>query len=160
MDYKGLGMPLPSVGHQDIVLWLYRRLLKKLPKKYRPNLCNSDRTADFIKGKGEIVPDICLFTNVRFDDGWQHEGLLFEVEVVNCKGQKSSAENIERLFGRTESLQEAFLFNYEMDEWIRYTRQDDGRFKVEHSDFSRTFRTHLSRLAKVGASIEEYRQLF
>ncbi len=157
MDKKGLGMPLPYDSHQDVIDFLYGNLRLKLKKKERPFL-KQNRTADGIKGKGEVVPDISLFSKMIFDEKkkcWRYCDIIFNVEVVRNHGSEHSIESIDKIFHRCSTLREAFLYNYESQIWIRYYRQENGEIKSEKSDFSEVFKLHLDKLAKVGQTIED-----
>lgn len=75
-------------------------------------------------------------------------------------GVKHSTEGIDKLFSRSKTLKEAFLYNYEKQIWTRYTRQDDGEIKSEESDFSLLLNLHLNDLAKVGDTFEDVLKLY
>lgn len=157
MPKKGLGTPLSCDQHQDIVDFLYGNLKLKLKKNALPFL-RQNRTADSIKGKCEIVPDICLFSKMDFDKDrncWRYDDIVMCIEVVRNHSVDHSVESIEKIFSLCTSLKEAFLYNYESRIWIRYTRQDDGKATPEESDFSEIFNMHLDKLAIVGNSIED-----
>lgn len=162
MSKKGLGMPLPYDNHQDVVDFLYGNLRLKLKKSARPFL-KQNRTADSVKGKGEVVPDISLFSKMDFDKErgcWQYSDIVMSIEVVRNYGVDHSVESIEKLFKRCDTLREAFLYNYESKTWTRYSRQEDGNMALpEESDFSEIFNLHLDKFAKVGDSIEDVLKL-
>lgn len=160
MYKRGLGMPLPCDNHQDIIYFLFKNLEKNLPKRARPFL-RQNRTADDVKGKNEIVPDISLFKKMYFDKEkscWQYSDIVLNIEVVNNNGTKYSKESIEKLFKRCDSLQEAFLYNYESHIWVCYSRLND--FEPEESDYSRLLRLHLNDLAQVGETFEDVLRLY
>ncbi len=158
MYKRGLGMPLPCDNHQDVIDFLYGNLRLKLDKSARPFL-KQNRTADEIKGKGEIVPDISLFSKIDFNEEkgcWQYNNIVLNIEVVRNNGAGYSIESIDKLFKRCDTLKEAFLYNYENHTWVRYSRQKDGNVtSPEESDFSEVLNLHLDNFAKVGHSIED-----
>ncbi len=161
MYKRGLGMPLPCDNHQDVIDFLYGNLWNRLDKKTRPFL-KQNRTADEVKGKNEVVPDISLFSRMNYDEEkncWQYTGLILNIEVVRDGGAAYSEKSIEKLFRRCDTLKEAFLYNYESHIWSRYTRQGDGEIIVDVSDFSRLLRLHLNNLAKVGRTFEDVLKL-
>ncbi len=162
MYKRGLGMPLPCDNHQDVIYFLFKNLEKKVPKRVRPFL-RQNRTADDVKGKNEIVPDISLFSKMSFDkekNCWQYSDIVLNIEVVRNSGVKYSTEGIDKLFKRCKTLKEAFLYNYEKQDWIRYTRQNDGEIKSEESDFSLLLHLHFNDLAKVGDTFEDVLKLY
>ena len=141
---KGLGMPTAKMIHSFFCKTIYDGLsditMKETNKLSRMNL---DREAPvYLWGKrGEIKPDVAYFTSIERINQIEasYSKPIFEIEVVNKHGKKGSVENIHKVLNNVESMQEAFLYNYETKRWTRYTRTS----APEATDFSSVFKIHL-----------------
>ncbi len=144
----GLGMASPAMIHSLACKVLYDGLSdhtrKRTNKLSRKNL---DREAPVYNwgSKGEIKPDVAYFSSIRrvSDINAIYRAPIFEIEVVRKHGKKSSLKNIIEVLKKVESIQEAFLYNYETKDWTRYTKED---LKGEKTDYSSTFEIHLNTL--------------
>ncbi len=125
-EYRGLGMGACPHRHQMCVGIIYSRLIDKLQAKYRVNFL-IDSTVTEVKwqeGEKRVRPDISFYANVKaIKDEVEHSDLLFVIEIVRCGGESYSIDRIEELFEKSKTLREAFLYNYEKNEWVRYSKE-------------------------------------
>ncbi len=150
---KGLGMARPERIHQMICKKLLVGLNQRIGEKNK-RFCANLLYEDSIRTKGtdekdrEIVPDISLYNKYyeekkkpRLDD------LLFLIEVSRGKKCVRTERNIKDMFSREPTLQEAFLYYYEIDKWFRYTRVKGAKvpYSIEQTDYSEVFGVSLQK---------------
>ena len=149
---KGLGMAQPPAVHQNICRQLIEGLTKKLKTKFSRNVSYETAIDKFVN-KDEIAPDVVFFKDTYYPKGskkLKSENPIFLIEVVKSDGVGPSSENIERAFRRCPSLREAFLYNYETDCWMRYSRASTMEiFDTKETDYSQVFKMYLGSLLKI-----------
>ncbi len=125
-EYRGLGMGACPHKHQMCVGVIHNRLVDKLSAKYRINfLIDSTVTeVEWQEGERRVRPDISFYAKVNVTkDEVEHSNLLFVVEIVRCGGENYSTERIKELLNKSKTLREAFIYNYEKNEWIRFSKE-------------------------------------
>lgn len=155
-SYSGLGMGACPHKHQLCVGVIHGRLINKIPCKYSTNFL-IDSTVDEIdwqKGEKKIRPDISFYADVNtIKDDVKHTNLLLVIEIVNNNGVSYSKGRIEALFRRSQTLREAFLYNYEKNQWIRFSRKEDGVWD-EEKDYSTVFGFYMGPIGNSCVDIE------
>ncbi len=147
---NGLGMSTPAEPHSWVCKRLYDGLSIITREKNKLEISNLDREAPVYRWEkvGEIKPDIAYFSSVEkaslMDVSYTKP--IFEIEVVNNHGKKPSFENIKIVLQNVESMQEAFLYNYQTQKWTRYTPSGELEPNKEESDYSSVFKVHLDAL--------------
>ena len=129
-EYRGLGMGACPQKHQMCVGVICNRLIDKLSAKYRINfLIDSTVTeVEWKEGERKVRPDISFYAEVNVTkDKVKHSNLLFVIEIVRCGDEGYSTDRIKELLHKSKTLREAFLYNYETNEWFRFSKEaEDG----------------------------------
>lgn len=148
---RGLGMSRPACIHQMVCRDLFSGLnnyIKRKKKRFVYNLLyeNGVKLDGSKNGEGEIVPDISFYNKsyYRKEESWVVDDLLFLIEVSKGKYCERTEKNIKNLFARESTLQEAFLYYYEIAKWVRYTRVEGSDNPLEEeTDKSEVFGVYL-----------------
>ncbi len=150
---KGLGMARPECIHQIVCKRLLIGLNQHIGKKDK-SFCANLLYEVGIRSKGtdekdrEIVPDISFYNKYYEEENkTKVDDLLFLIEVSRGKKCVRTERNIKDMFSREPTLQEAFLYYYEIDRWFRYTRVKGSKvpYKVERTDYSEVFGVNLKK---------------
>ncbi len=148
---RGLGMSRPAHTHQIVCKKLLSgldKLIERKSKRFSTNLLyeNGVKLEGSKNGEGEIVPDISFYNKSYRDIGGNLavDDLLFLIEVSKGKYCERTEKNIKNLFARESTLQEAFLYYYEIAKWVRYTRVEGSDNPLEEeTDKSEVFGVYL-----------------
>lgn len=102
-------------------------------------------------GSSHVEPDVSLWRRSRWNAGkLELEELLLVVEVARSpRNVGYSAKSIKKAFDYEPTMKEGFIFNYDKNEWTRYTRLDSGEIEEEETDWSRVLNRFLDPLTKV-----------
>ena len=60
-----------------------------------------------------------------------------------------AAKAIMKAFNFEPTMEEGFIFNYQKNEWIRYSRLENGEIVAEKADWSRVLNRFLDPLTRV-----------
>lgn len=137
----GLGMTGPTYMHQYVV----GRIFKNFVMKY-----DGDHIlmGVAVNDKPEIIPDLSIW-KVPVCVNSDPKDPIITIEVTHIlRNDKYSEKNIRRTFDLIPSLQEAFIYNYSKQIWVRYRVENDKVVKEENKDFSHLLSCHFSTLLK------------
>jgi hypothetical protein len=139
-DYiEGLGMaPNNTSDHQIIQTNILQNYLVKFGRR---DILTETRLSDEVK----ITPDISIWEKVKLGEVPVNPLLTIEI-THNIRNDRYSEKNVYASFKCFPSLQEAFVYNYDSDVWMRYRRTDKGVEKESGKDFSRLLGCYLHTL--------------
>ena len=142
-DYiEGLGMaPNNTNTHQVIQTDILQNYLLKFGRR---DILTETRLSDEVK----ITPDISVWEKIdRKGRTATPENPLLTIEIThNIRNDRYSEKNVYASFKYFPSLQEAFVYNYDSDVWMRYRRTNRGVEKESGKDFSRVLGCYLHTL--------------
>ncbi len=154
--YCGLGKDAYSHRHQLCIGVICGRLMDNVPHKYRNNFLIDSIVdeVDWENDEKKFSPDVSFYADVNtIKDDVKHTNLLLVIEIVNNNGVSYSKGRIEALFRRSQTLREAFLYNYEKNQWIRFSRKEDGVLD-EEKDYSTVFGFYMGPIGNSCVDIE------
>ena len=138
---NGLGMPGPTCLHQYVVGCIFKNYLMKYDG-------NHILMGVSVNKKPEIIPDLSVWEE-PVGQGKDPKNPLLIIEVTRTsRNDKYSDGSIRRAFEWVPSLQEAFIYNFTEEKWIRYRVEKEEVIKEENKDFSKILSCHLSTLVK------------
>ncbi|MCQ2210447.1 MAG: hypothetical protein MJZ34_09155 [Paludibacteraceae bacterium] len=77
------------------------------------------------------------------------ENPLVTIEITHTRKNDRYSEGVIRSsFVRYPSIQESFVYNFETDVWIRFSRTEDGVIKEADKDYSRVLECYMHTLLK------------
>ena len=137
----GLGMAGPEHTHQDLCLYFIINYLHKFRK-------NNIFQATIMCDNPERIPDISIWAKVKRGKKTEPSCPLLSVEFTHSRqNDKYSDESILETFQYLPTLQEVFIYNYALDKWIRYSREDKKIVCEDGKDYSRVLKCYLHTLA-------------
>ena len=136
----GLGMAGPEHTHQDLCGNFYYNYLLRFKRK---NIFIATIICDF----PERIPDISIWAKVKRGKKTEPSCPLLSVEFTHTRqNDKYSDESILETFQHLPTLQESFIYNYSLDRWTRYSREDKKIVCEEGKDYSRVLKCYLHTL--------------
>lgn len=147
---RGLGMANNTTEHNAFFRMVLEGITSRLPKKYAKNVQIEVSVKD-PNGSGHVEPDVSLWRRSRWSAGkLELEDLLLVVEVARSpRNVGYAAKAIMKAFNFEPTMEEGFIFNYQKNEWIRYSRLENGEIVAEKADWSRVLNRFLDPLTRV-----------
>jgi len=141
----GLGMVAPTRIHQRIIGRIHENIAASFPE-LKGNII--DGVA--IMSDPEKVPDISLWRIVDDTDLLSEpQDPYMSIEITHTYSNDCySNKSIRKTFECVPTLMESFIYNYEKDEWRRYSRSENGVEFEKGKDFSRTLGIYMHTLLK------------
>ena len=137
----GLGMAGPEYTHQDLCGNFYHNYLLRFKM-------NNIFQGAIICDNPERIPDISIWGKVKRGKKTEPSCPLLSVEFTHTRqNDKYSDESILETFQYLPTLQEAFIYNYALDKWTRYSRVKERIILEEGKDYSRVLKCYLHTLA-------------
>lgn len=139
-----------TTEHNAFFRMVLEGIASRVPKKYAKNVQIEVSVKD-PNGSSHVEPDVSLWRRSRWNAGkLELEALFLVVEVARSpRNVGYSAKSIKKAFDYEPTMKEGFIFNYDKNEWTRYTRLDSGEIEEEETDWSRVLNRFLDPLTKV-----------
>ena len=137
---QGLGMASPTHTHQ--------KLIGQIHKRYAEKFSNDQMLLGVaVVEEPERVPDISVWKHIGKGD--DDSDPLMTIEITHTmQNDRYSEKSIIETFLYVPTLEEAFIYNYTSEVWIRYRREKTGIVKENGKDYSRVMRLFLHTLLK------------
>lgn len=139
-----LGMANNTYKHNIIAFRIKQGLISLLPSELEYNVVNEYKIAK-PHSKNFVEPDISFWQDIKFvGEEIEPSNVLCMIELVhNSDNERYTKKVIEKAFLYADSLQEAFMYNYEKRVWYRFRRNNGCEMEV-CEDWSEVFKLHLN----------------
>ncbi len=132
-DYiEGLGMAVNNTTHHQVI---QTNILQNYLVRFgRRDILTETRLSDKIR----ITPDITIWEKIeRIGQESVAKNPLLTIEIThNTRNDRYSEKNVYAVFKYFPSVQESFIYNYDIDTWTRYRRIAKGVEKETGKDHS------------------------